>query len=160
MLRAAAILLFDTASTLFFLGVMLITRNVALADVFEARSLLEPIAARTIASARGRGAAVKELRRCVTELGMPGAVLPAVIAGGCGKTDESATAAVSSSAHTAQAGAVTVSPLPGTPDATAQTQISFLGGEIHNSRASVIQTWKQICMCVGSTASMGSGIQP
>ena len=28
------------------------------------------------------GEAVKELRRCVTELGMPGAVLPAVIAGG------------------------------------------------------------------------------
>ena len=57
------------------------------------------------------------------------AVLPAVIAGGCGKTDESATAAVSSAAHPAQAGAVTVSPLPGTPDATAQSQISFLGGE-------------------------------
>ncbi|MBV9952389.1 MAG: FadR family transcriptional regulator [Acidimicrobiia bacterium] len=48
-------------------ALVLQARNVALADVFEARSLLEPIAARTIASARGRGAAIKELRRLIDE---------------------------------------------------------------------------------------------
>jgi GntR family transcriptional repressor for pyruvate dehydrogenase complex len=36
-------------------------RNVSLADVFEARALLEPLAARAIASKRGRRAAVTEL---------------------------------------------------------------------------------------------------
>src|SRR5947208_17045441 len=42
-------------------ALVLQARNVELADVFEARSMLEPIAARTIASsARGRSAAVKE----------------------------------------------------------------------------------------------------
>lgn len=46
-------------------ALLLQTRNVSLADVFEARSLLEPIAARTIATARGRRAAVKELRALV-----------------------------------------------------------------------------------------------
>jgi DNA-binding FadR family transcriptional regulator len=48
-------------------ALVLQARNVALADVFEARSLLEPIAARTIASARGRASAVKELRRLIDE---------------------------------------------------------------------------------------------
>ncbi|HEX5225918.1 MAG TPA: arylsulfotransferase family protein [Solirubrobacteraceae bacterium] len=55
--------------------------------------------------------------------------LAILLAGGCGKSGEAATAAVGPSAHSAQSGAVVVSPLPGTPDATAQTQISFLGGE-------------------------------
>jgi GntR family transcriptional regulator, transcriptional repressor for pyruvate dehydrogenase complex len=48
-------------------ALVLQTRNVELADVFEARSLLEPIAARTIATGRGRRAAVKELRSLVRE---------------------------------------------------------------------------------------------
>jgi DNA-binding FadR family transcriptional regulator len=43
-------------------ALVLQTRNVSLADVFEARSLLEPIAARTIASMRGRPTAVRQLR--------------------------------------------------------------------------------------------------
>ncbi len=48
-------------------ALLLQARNVSLADVFEARSLLEPIAARTIATARGRRAAVKELRVLLRE---------------------------------------------------------------------------------------------
>ncbi len=43
-------------------ALVLQARNVSLADVSEARSLLEPIAARTIATMRGRKAAIKELR--------------------------------------------------------------------------------------------------
>ena len=46
-------------------ALLLQARNVSLADVFEARSLLEPIAARAIATARGRRTAVKELRALV-----------------------------------------------------------------------------------------------
>ena len=38
-------------------------RNVSLADVFDARSMLEPLAARVIASSRRRRAAAAELRR-------------------------------------------------------------------------------------------------
>jgi GntR family transcriptional repressor for pyruvate dehydrogenase complex len=48
-------------------ALVLQARNVELADVFEARSLLEPIAARAIATGRGRRAAVKELRARVRE---------------------------------------------------------------------------------------------
>jgi GntR family transcriptional regulator, transcriptional repressor for pyruvate dehydrogenase complex len=48
-------------------ALVLQARNVPLADVFEARSFLEPVAARTIAGARGRKAAVKELRALVSE---------------------------------------------------------------------------------------------
>jgi GntR family transcriptional regulator, transcriptional repressor for pyruvate dehydrogenase complex len=48
-------------------ALVLQARNVALADVFEARSLLEPIAARSIAGARGRAAAIKELRELIDE---------------------------------------------------------------------------------------------
>jgi GntR family transcriptional regulator, transcriptional repressor for pyruvate dehydrogenase complex len=48
-------------------ALLLQARNVSLADVFEARSLLEPIAARAIATARGRRAAVKELRALVRD---------------------------------------------------------------------------------------------
>jgi GntR family transcriptional repressor for pyruvate dehydrogenase complex len=43
-------------------ALLLQARNVSLADVFEARNLLEPIAARALATARGRRAAIKELR--------------------------------------------------------------------------------------------------
>jgi GntR family transcriptional regulator, transcriptional repressor for pyruvate dehydrogenase complex len=43
-------------------SLVLRARNVSLGDVFEARSLLEPLAARTIASHRNRRAAVAELR--------------------------------------------------------------------------------------------------
>jgi len=46
-------------------ALVLQARNVALADVFEARSLLEPLAARSIATMRGRRAAVNELRRLI-----------------------------------------------------------------------------------------------
>jgi len=46
-------------------ALLLQARNVELADVFEARSLLEPIAARAIATGRGRRAAVKELRALI-----------------------------------------------------------------------------------------------
>ena len=48
-------------------ALVLQARNVSLADVFEARGLLEPIAARAIATARGRRAAVKELRALIDQ---------------------------------------------------------------------------------------------
>jgi DNA-binding FadR family transcriptional regulator len=48
-------------------ALVLQARNVPLADVFEARSLLEPIAAKTIASLRGRATAIKKLRSLVRE---------------------------------------------------------------------------------------------
>jgi GntR family transcriptional repressor for pyruvate dehydrogenase complex len=48
-------------------ALLLQARNVSLADVFEARSLLEPIAARAIATARGRRASVKELRALIRD---------------------------------------------------------------------------------------------
>jgi GntR family transcriptional repressor for pyruvate dehydrogenase complex len=48
-------------------ALVLQARNVPLADVFAARSFLEPKAARAIAAARGRRAAVKELRVLVRE---------------------------------------------------------------------------------------------
>ena len=48
-------------------ALVLQARNVSLADVFEARRLLEPIAARAIATTRGRRAAVKELRALIRE---------------------------------------------------------------------------------------------
>jgi GntR family transcriptional regulator, transcriptional repressor for pyruvate dehydrogenase complex len=43
-------------------ALVLQARNVSLADVFDARSLLEPVAARAIASSRKKRAAVHELR--------------------------------------------------------------------------------------------------
>jgi GntR family transcriptional regulator, transcriptional repressor for pyruvate dehydrogenase complex len=46
-------------------AMVLQARNVALADVFEARTLLEPLAARAIAASRSRKAAVAELRDLV-----------------------------------------------------------------------------------------------
>ena len=48
-------------------ALVLQARNVPLADVFEARSLLEPLAARAIASKRGRRTAIDELRKLVAE---------------------------------------------------------------------------------------------
>jgi DNA-binding FadR family transcriptional regulator len=48
-------------------ALLLQTRNVPLADVFQARSLLEPIAARTIAQMRGRRVVAKELRELIRE---------------------------------------------------------------------------------------------
>jgi len=48
-------------------ALVLQARNVPLADVFEARSLLEPLAARAIATMRGRRAAINELRRLVRQ---------------------------------------------------------------------------------------------
>jgi DNA-binding FadR family transcriptional regulator len=48
-------------------ALVLQARNVSLADVFEARGLLEPLAARAIATARGRRSAINELRRLVRE---------------------------------------------------------------------------------------------
>ena len=46
-------------------ALVLQARNVALADVFEARSLLEPIAAKAIATMRGRASAIKKLRALI-----------------------------------------------------------------------------------------------
>jgi DNA-binding FadR family transcriptional regulator len=46
-------------------ALVLQARNVSLADVFEARSLLEPIAVRMVASSRSRRAAAAELRHLI-----------------------------------------------------------------------------------------------
>jgi len=48
-------------------ALVLQARNVPLADVFEARSLIEPIAVRTIATMRGRRSAIRELRTLIGE---------------------------------------------------------------------------------------------
>lgn len=48
-------------------ALVLQARNVSLEDVFEARSLLEPIAAKALAARRGRKAAIAELRLLVRE---------------------------------------------------------------------------------------------
>jgi DNA-binding FadR family transcriptional regulator len=48
-------------------ALILQARNVSLADVFEARSMLEPLAARAVASSRKRKAAVAELRTLIDE---------------------------------------------------------------------------------------------
>jgi GntR family transcriptional regulator, transcriptional repressor for pyruvate dehydrogenase complex len=48
-------------------ALVLQARNVALADVFEARGLIEPLAAKAIAGKRGRRGAVDELRKLVAE---------------------------------------------------------------------------------------------
>jgi DNA-binding FadR family transcriptional regulator len=48
-------------------ALLLQARNVSLADVFEARSLVEPIAARKVASMRGRRTAIKELRALIAD---------------------------------------------------------------------------------------------
>jgi GntR family transcriptional repressor for pyruvate dehydrogenase complex len=48
-------------------ALVLQARNVSLADVYEARSLLEPIAVRVVASSRSRRAAAAELRRLVRD---------------------------------------------------------------------------------------------
>jgi GntR family transcriptional repressor for pyruvate dehydrogenase complex len=48
-------------------ALLLQARNVSLADVFEARSLLEPIAAKAIATMRGRRAATSKLRELIRQ---------------------------------------------------------------------------------------------
>jgi len=48
-------------------ALLLQARNVSLADVFDARSLLEPIAVRLIASSRSRRSAVAELRQLIRD---------------------------------------------------------------------------------------------
>jgi GntR family transcriptional repressor for pyruvate dehydrogenase complex len=48
-------------------ALILQTRNVRLADVFEARSMLEPLAAKAVAASRKRKAAVAELRALIEE---------------------------------------------------------------------------------------------
>jgi DNA-binding FadR family transcriptional regulator len=57
----------DTRMTARTAALVLQARNVPLADVYEARTLLEPVAARVIAMSRGRKAAVKELRALVAD---------------------------------------------------------------------------------------------
>jgi GntR family transcriptional regulator, transcriptional repressor for pyruvate dehydrogenase complex len=52
----------DQRATARTAALLLQARNVPLADVFEARTLLEPIAAKTIAAMRSRRAAIAELR--------------------------------------------------------------------------------------------------
>jgi GntR family transcriptional regulator, transcriptional repressor for pyruvate dehydrogenase complex len=46
-------------------ALLLKARNVSLADVFEARALLEPVAARVVASGRGRKSSAAELRALI-----------------------------------------------------------------------------------------------
>jgi GntR family transcriptional regulator, transcriptional repressor for pyruvate dehydrogenase complex len=48
-------------------ALVLQARNVSLADVYDARSLLEPVAVRVVADSRGRRAAAAELRRFTAE---------------------------------------------------------------------------------------------
>jgi DNA-binding FadR family transcriptional regulator len=48
-------------------ALVLQARNVSLADVYEARTLLEPIAVRVVASMRSRQAAVAELRQLIKQ---------------------------------------------------------------------------------------------
>lgn len=48
-------------------ALVLQARNVSLADVYEARSLLEPIAVRIVASARARRSAAAELRQLIKD---------------------------------------------------------------------------------------------
>ena len=48
-------------------ALVLQARNVSLADVYEARSLLEPVAVRALASLRSRRSAVSELRRLIDD---------------------------------------------------------------------------------------------
>ena len=70
-------------------------------------------------------------RRSIARSRWPAAVAAAALR--CGGTS-SATSDVldaASAVGAAASGAVTVSPLPGTPDASPQTQISFLGGRGH-----------------------------
>lgn len=55
----------DERNTARTAALVLQARNVALADVFEARSFLEPLAAKAIATSRGRRTAINELRALV-----------------------------------------------------------------------------------------------
>jgi DNA-binding FadR family transcriptional regulator len=48
-------------------ALVLAARNVSLADVFEARTLLEPVAAKSLAGQRGRRSSVAELRQLIDE---------------------------------------------------------------------------------------------
>jgi DNA-binding FadR family transcriptional regulator len=48
-------------------ALILQTRNVPLADVFEARTILEPIAVRMVAEARNRGASARRLRALIAK---------------------------------------------------------------------------------------------
>jgi DNA-binding FadR family transcriptional regulator len=57
----------DTRMTARTAALVLQARNVSLADVHEARSLLEPTAVRVVASLRSRRAAVAELRKLIDE---------------------------------------------------------------------------------------------
>lgn len=57
----------DTRMTARTAALLLQARHVPLADVHEARSLIEPAAVRVVASARSRRSAVAELRRLIDE---------------------------------------------------------------------------------------------
>jgi DNA-binding FadR family transcriptional regulator len=57
----------DERMTARMAALVLQARNVSLADVFEARSLLEPVAVRVLASSRGRRAAAAELRQLIRD---------------------------------------------------------------------------------------------
>jgi DNA-binding FadR family transcriptional regulator len=48
-------------------ALVLQARNVPLADVFEARSLIEPMAVRTLATQRGRRSAIRDLRALIRD---------------------------------------------------------------------------------------------
>jgi hypothetical protein len=57
-----------------------------------------------------------------------GALMAAAALGACGGASPATSATLSASIQAASDGSVAISPQPGTPDASASTQISFLGG--------------------------------
>ncbi|WP_426573938.1 FadR/GntR family transcriptional regulator [Aquihabitans sp. McL0605] len=57
----------DRRQTARTVALVLQARNVSLADVFEARTIIEPAAVRLIASSRGRKASARHLRELITE---------------------------------------------------------------------------------------------
>jgi GntR family transcriptional repressor for pyruvate dehydrogenase complex len=57
----------DRRTTARTAALVLQARNVSLADVYEARTWLEPVAVRAVAAARGRKAAAAELRELIHE---------------------------------------------------------------------------------------------
>jgi hypothetical protein len=67
-------------------------------------------------------------RRLTTMGGALAAVLGVVGISACGGASNATSATLSASVRAAANGSVAVSPQPGTPDASASTQISFLGG--------------------------------
>lgn len=68
------------------------------------------------------------MRKLGTAMTMLGALASAAAICACGSSAPASSVTLSASVKAASAGGVAVSPQPGTPDASATTQISFLGG--------------------------------